>query len=137
MKKGSDRVIFDTNIWISYLLTKNYSELDEKISSGKIQLVFSAELLDEFVEVSQRPKFKKYFSQNNVEKLLFMIEANAIFVDVTSEIKKSRDHKDNFLLSLAHDSKATHLITGDNDLLILKKIGKTKILTITDYLSNS
>jgi putative PIN family toxin of toxin-antitoxin system len=44
-----------------------------------------------------------------------------------------RDSKDNFLLSLCNDSKADYLITGDKDLLDLKKFGKTTILTITDF----
>jgi predicted nucleic acid-binding protein len=39
------------------------------------------------------------------------------------------------LPALAIDAQATHLITGDKDLLILKKIGVTGILTITEYLS--
>jgi predicted nucleic acid-binding protein len=56
-------------------------------------------------------------------------------VQIKSKIKACRDPKDDFLLSLAVDGKATHLITGDKDLLILKKFGKTKILTATEYLS--
>ena len=52
---------------------------------------------------------------------------------VKSKIELCRDPKDDFLLSLAMDSKADYLITGDNDLLGLKTIGKTKIITITDY----
>ena len=42
--------------------------------------------------------------------------------------------KDNFLLSLALDGFATHLLTGDKDLLILKNFGQTKIQKITEYL---
>jgi predicted nucleic acid-binding protein len=37
-------------------------------------------------------------------------------------------------LSLCVDGNATHLITGDKDLLVLKVYGKTKILTIKEYL---
>jgi predicted nucleic acid-binding protein len=53
---------------------------------------------------------------------------------VESRIKLCRDPKDDFLLSLAKDSKADYLITGDYDLLELKEIGKTKILTIAEFL---
>jgi predicted nucleic acid-binding protein len=41
------------------------------------------------------------------------------------------------LLSLAKDSKATHVLTGDKDLLDLSTFEGTIILTITDYLANS
>lgn len=56
-------------------------------------------------------------------------------MNVTSDIILCRDPKDNFLLSLAADGQATHLLTGDKDLLDLQTIGKTVIQPITSYLS--
>jgi putative PIN family toxin of toxin-antitoxin system len=91
-------------------------------------------LLDEFLEVAQRPKFKKYFSLPDLESLLLQVKNEAEFIEVTSNIKLCRDPKDDFLLSLAKDGKATHLITGDKDLLDIKIFEKTKIMTVTDYL---
>jgi len=41
--------------------------------------------------------------------------------------------KDNYLLSLAIDSNADFLITGDNDLLILSRIENTKIIKYSDF----
>ncbi|MFR1445799.1 putative toxin-antitoxin system toxin component, PIN family, partial [Acinetobacter baumannii] len=88
-----------------------------------------------FIEVAQRPKFKKYFTLSDLEELLFRIHTEALFVHVVSDVAICRDPKDNFLLSLAKDGKATHLITGDKDLLDIKVFGKTKIVTIADYLT--
>jgi putative PIN family toxin of toxin-antitoxin system len=62
----------------------------------------------------------KYFDVEDVENLLLKIKNRAAFVNVTSNADACRDAKDNFLLSLAIDSKATYLITGDKDLLVLK-----------------
>jgi uncharacterized protein len=59
----------------------------------------------------------------------------AIFIEVSSTVDVCRDIKDNFLLALAKDGKASHLLTGDKDLLVLKNFGKTKILTIAEYLN--
>jgi putative PIN family toxin of toxin-antitoxin system len=89
----------------------------------------------EFIEVAQRPKFKKYFSASDLHDLLLRISERSIFIDVTTQVSICRDPKDNFLLSLAKDGKASHLITGDNDLLTIKKYQKTAILTLTEYLS--
>ena len=50
-----------------------------------------------------------------------------------TEISQCRDPKDNFLLSLAIDGKADFLLTGDKDLLVLKKIGNTEIKTISEF----
>ena len=64
------KVIFDTNLWISFLITKDFSEIDDLIFEGKIKLIFSDELIEEFLAVATRPKFKKYFNNQDIEKLL-------------------------------------------------------------------
>jgi putative PIN family toxin of toxin-antitoxin system len=126
----------DTNLWISFLITKDFSKLDELIFSRKSILIFSQELLDEFIEVAKRPKFRRWFSPADVEDLLETIDEYADFVTVKTETAICRDPKDNFLLSLSVDGNADFLITGDQDLLDLDKLGKTKILTITNFLQN-
>jgi putative PIN family toxin of toxin-antitoxin system len=105
------------------------------ISNNRIILLFSQELIDEFVEVALRPKFRKYFSSTDLQNLLIKIRVKAAFVTVHSVVNACRDPKDNFLLALARDAKATHLLTGDNDLLALKRFEKTRILSIMQYLS--
>ena len=137
MPKKKDRIIIDTNLWISFLLTNDFSRLDQIFEDRSAVLLFSETLIEEFIEVAQRPKFKRYFTLSDLESLLTRIKDEAEFVEVTSEVKICRDPKDDFLLSLAKDGKATLLITGDKDLLDLKELGKTKIITITDFLSQS
>jgi putative PIN family toxin of toxin-antitoxin system len=129
------RVIIDTNLWISFLLTSNYSKIDALLTADNVTLLLSEELIEEFVSVAQRPKFKKYFSLDDLEDLLTTLKTKAEFIAVNSTLSICRDPKDNFLLSLAKDGKASHLLTGDNDLLVLKKVGRTKILTISEYFS--
>jgi uncharacterized protein len=66
--------------------------------------------------------------------LLDLLDTYGVMVDVKSTVNVCRDPKDNFLLALAQDSNAHYLITGDQDLLALKKFGKTSIITIAEYL---
>ncbi len=134
-KKKESKIIIDTNLWVSFLLTKEYSKLDSLFADEHVRLLFSQELLNEFVEVSQRPKFKKYFSPEDLDELLVQIGNRAEFVEVKDNLAICRDPKDNFLLALAQTSMATHLITGDKDLLSLKSFGSTKILTIAAFLA--
>ena len=134
MPKKESKIIIDTNLWVSFLLTKDFSKLDSLFSDGRLRLLFSQELLDEFIAVTQRPKFKKYISSEDLEEIMLNISNHAEFVDVKEEVAICRDPKDNFLLALAQVSKATHLITGDKDLLSIKIIGKTKILTMAEFL---
>lgn len=136
MPKQRDRVIIDTNLWISFLLTRDLSKLDSIIADNEITLIFCQELIDEIVEVSQRIKFRKYFKLDDVESLMLELKSRSIFVEIVSDINVCKDPKDNFLLSLSIDGNATHLLTGDKDLLILKRLGKTKIVTIAQYLGD-
>jgi len=73
------RIIIDTNLWISFLITKDFSKLDKLLLKNTVKLVFSKELLDEFLEVVQRPKFKKYFSQSDIISILSTINDYADF----------------------------------------------------------
>jgi hypothetical protein len=129
------RIIIDTNLWISFLITNDFNKLDHFLNSDKYLVVFSDELFDEFLEVVHREKFVRYFNDLNIKILVEIINEKALFVNVFSIVNVCRDVKDNFLLSLAIDGDVDYLITGDNDLLILKHYKKTSILTINDFIS--
>jgi predicted nucleic acid-binding protein len=60
-----------------------------------------------------------------------MNHLNSVIISSKSNI--CRDPKDNYLVSLALDSKADFLITGDKDLLELNKISETIVLKYTDF----
>jgi uncharacterized protein len=136
MANKVSRIIIDTNLWISFLITKDFSKLDEIIFSRDGILVFSQELLDEFLEVAKRPKFRRFFSPSDIEEILETIDEYADFVKVHAQIDICRDPKDNFLLSLAIDGNADFLLTGDKDLLELVKFGETAIITISAFLQD-
>jgi len=130
---GKLKIIIDTNLWISFLLSKKIDFIDNLLSCGNVRLVFSSELLAELLEVSARPKLGKFFTTNDRKLIFNIIERYADYVIVTSNVDLCRDAKDNFLLSLAKDSKANFLVTGDKDLLVLNKFEETQIVTISEY----
>ncbi len=136
MPNKAIRIIIDTNLWISFLITKDFTRLDEIIFSGRVILVFSEELLNEFLEVTRRPKFRCFFSTAHIEEILETIVEYADFVNVTTIVEVCRDPKDNFLLALAIDGNVDFLLTGDKDLLDLNQFDKTAITTITDFLNS-
>jgi len=136
MHRRKNRIIIDTNLWISFILTGDFSKLDKVIRDKSTVLLFSIELLEELTDVASRPKFRKYFPTEDLISLLYQIEKNSELINVTSLVEICRDPKDNFLLSLAHDGQATHLISGDKDLTDLGMYGKTVILSIAEYLED-
>ena len=127
------KIIIDTNLWISFLISREYEKLDYLFSSDKICLLFNERLFSEFVGVASREKFKKYFSENDIYELSLKMKKIAKMIPTKSTQNQCRDPKDNFLLDIAVDGKADFLITGDNDLLELKEIKKTKIIKISDF----
>ena len=127
------RIVIDTNLWISFLLTKRFEFIDRLLESGNAELVFCNELLAELVDVADRPKLRRFFSTEDWVLMFEIIEQYAIYVSVVSSVMLCRDAKDNFLLSLAKDAQADYLLTGDKDLLVLKTFGTTRIITITEF----
>ena len=134
MKNKVSRIVLDTNLWISFLISQDFAKLDTLIFSNQCILIFSEELLQEFLTVAKRPKFRRFFSQNDIEELIETIEEYAEFINVNTEVTVCRDPKDNFLLSLSQEGQVDYLLTGDKDLLALKTFGSTTILTISDFL---
>jgi putative PIN family toxin of toxin-antitoxin system len=130
------KIILDTNIWISYLISKNNNQWDTLIFSDKIQIIYSEKLLNEFIEVTQRDKFRKFISLDDLEVILNYLGDFAIFVEnIEKKYTLCRDLKDNFLLDLAVTAEADFLVTGDKDLLEIKTLENVKILSPTDFIN--
>jgi len=127
------KVILDTNIWISYLISHRFNFIDKLIAENRIVLVLSDELLEEFIEVARRPKLQKYFSDEDLLALLELLAWNGTLINPGSRVNLCRDAKDDFLLNLALDAKADYLVTGDNDLLDLNAIGTCKIIPLNQF----
>jgi putative PIN family toxin of toxin-antitoxin system len=108
--------------------------IDKLIFNDKVVLLFSDELMTEFIDVTGREKLKPYFTKEDIASLIDLIEEYGEIIKVNSKVDACRDKEDNFLLSLAKDGKSDYLITGDKDLLVIESFGKTKIISLTDFL---
>jgi putative PIN family toxin of toxin-antitoxin system len=122
------KVIFDTNIWISYLIGHQLGSLTELLSTHKVELVLSEQLRTELIEVTAREKFRKYFKKDQVNELLKLMNFIGTDYEVVEYPEICRDAKDNFLLGLIRASQANFLVTGDQDLLVLNPFEGTEII---------
>jgi len=122
------KVIFDTNIWISYLIGHQLGGLTELLRTKKVELVLSEQLRTELTEVTGREKFRKYFSKEKVNELLKLMDFLGTDYKVSEYPNICRDPKDNFLLALINVSQANFLVTGDQDLLVLNPFGGAEII---------
>lgn len=133
MTKKSAKVIFDTNVWISFLIGKQLATVKHQIAKESIIVVTTEQLLLEIKLVTSREKLKKYFPKENVAELLDLLETIAEKVAITPKYSICRDPKDNFLLDLIDFSKADYLVTGDKDLLEHNPFKTAKILTPSEF----
>ena len=120
------RVVFDTNTLISALLFKGQtSYLIDVWKSRKITVLACEETLNEFTKVLHYPKFKLNSSQIKTLVDYYVPYIQKIVIDkklLPENFPQCRDTKDQIFLELAYLGKADILISGDEDLLILKKI---------------
>jgi uncharacterized protein len=127
------KTVIDTNLFISFLIGKRLSGLKHALINSKIQLILSEQNINELIFVTQRPKFKKYFNNEDVYDLIDLLRTVGKVINVTDEPNICRDPKDNFLLALSEKSRADYLVTGDNDLLTIKKYKGTRIVTAETF----
>jgi putative PIN family toxin of toxin-antitoxin system len=110
----------------------------EAVRFGKLDLVQSPALWREFLEVLARPKFATRLSLLKITPTDF---AEALREHVTwvadAQIPMPpmlRDHKDLIVLAAAVGARADAIVTGDEDLLIIKVFEGIPILTAREAL---
>jgi len=133
MPRKKYRVIIDTNIWVSFLIGKMLSGLEDLIIDNRVQLLLSDELLEELNDVLHRPKFQKYFSVDMINELISLMLGKIEMVEIKETFDVCRDPKDNFLLDLCLSGKADYLVTGDEDLLSLNPFKETQIIDYNSF----
>jgi putative PIN family toxin of toxin-antitoxin system len=129
-------VVIDTNVLVSCLLFGGRLErLRELWKSGTIVPLISRATFDELRRVLSYPKFS--LSPREVQTIVEIeILPNFEVVEIINEIRGAcRDPHDDKFLAVAANGKASWLITGDKDLLVLRVFRQTKIETPADFLS--
>lgn len=114
------RCVFDTNVLVSALLlpdSKPRKALDLTLEKGKLLLSFS--VLAELYEVLGRKQFRQYVDEEDIRSFVAALTREAEWIDVDVRVAACRDPKDDKFLELAVNGRATHIVTGDDDLLVL------------------
>ena len=123
------RCVFDTSVLVSAILlpdSKPRRALDFALRNGKVLLSFAT--LSEAHEVLHRVQFRRYVDEEDLRTFLAALTSECDWIDVDQRISACRDPKDDKFLELAVNGHATHIITGDNDLLVLHPFQGIQIL---------
>lgn len=130
------RIIFDNNIWISFLIGKRLAALRSAFTRQDVEIYFCDELEHEFLDVARRPKIQKYVNEQQVQRVhQLMTSFCHRSVASTPSATPVRDPKDVYLLALSDSVKADYLISGDSDLTDMEPHNQTKIVDFTTILS--
>ena len=130
------RAVIDTNVTISAALMPNSvprQAVDLALRQGIILL--SEASFNELYEVIRRSKFDKYVSQQRRIEFLVSLVVSAEVVPVSIAIYDCRDPRDNKFLDLAVSGNASHIISGDTDLLVLHPFRGIAVMTPRAFLN--
>lgn len=134
------RVLLDTNVLVSYLLTPaaggSIETIMDALMQGAFTLIVPPDLLEELERVATRkPHLAKRIHPDQLTRLRTMLLSNGELVPAIEETIPAitRDRKDDYLLAYAFVSEADYLVTGDDDLLILGKIGPLAIVSPPEF----
>ena len=109
--------VFDTNVLISSLLTKQTdtatARVVDAISSGDIIPLYNQEILNEYDEVLHRAKFS--FSEERIQKILLMVRQFGMAVNPspTGEILVDMDDLVFYEIVMEKRKDNAYLITGN------------------------
>jgi putative PIN family toxin of toxin-antitoxin system len=127
------RVVLDTNVVVSGLIRPVGSPPGELLSlwfSGRYDLVTSPPLLAEYREVLKRPRIRRLI--RDFEGLLHLLrlleEAETVTQPARLSPRSVRDPKDVMILGTALAGRADLIVSGDQDLLVLRRFRGIPIL---------
>ena len=127
------RVIFDTNVLIAAFLTEGVcSTLLVRARRGECELILSTDIIREFERI-----LRKKFSLLQSE----ISDARKVLAEATKEVRQKvnpiapvcRDPDDDRIIACAREAHADYIVTGDEDLLVLKRYGAIRIVTPRNF----
>lgn len=126
-------LVFDSNLLVSAALDANgYTAVRVFALMQQSPFAFSRATFTEFYNVLMREKFDRYVTKEERENLIKQFAAKAEWHEPKASVTACRDPKDNPFLELALECRATVLVTGDDDLLVLNPFADTRILTLRE-----
>jgi putative PIN family toxin of toxin-antitoxin system len=124
------RLVMDTNVLVSgiFFPKGNEAQILGYAIEGRVVLLASLDTLEELREVLTRPKFQ--LTQPEALALFQMVLSRCeIVLNPEKAEARCRDPDDQKFLDCAVAGKADYLVTGDPDLLVMERVGRTLILT--------
>jgi len=130
----AERVVFDTNIWISGLLWRGKPYQCLLLArSGIVQAVYCEPMV---AELSQKLRDRFGFSENRIQAALYDLRRTAECVDIKGSLHVvAQDPDDDMFVECAMVAGAAAIISGDRHLLTLHEYQGIHILSAAEFVA--
>lgn len=134
------RVVADTNVLASGLAGYDKSNSPESQilrawREGRLELITSAAILAELERTLAKPYFAQRVSRDEVDQALELLRHRSSFVHDRAPVHGiATTPEDDLILATAVSGKATHLVTGDRQLLNVGGFRGIEILRAREFL---
>lgn len=127
--------MLDTNVVVSAVL---FPQSQPRLVVDNVirqeALLISSATQSELDDVLLRNRFDRHLQRERRREFLNLVVQEAELVEISQSITACRDPKDDKFLELAVSGQATHIVSGDNDLLTLHPFRGIPILTPLSFL---
>lgn len=129
------KIVVDTNVIVSGVFFGGYpAKVIKSIISSKVIACATTQIVNEYLEIVEEMINRK---QGNIDKNILLPFINILeIIESKSHIEVSRDPDDNKFIECANDANALYIVSGDKDLLVLKKYQDIKIITAKEFCEN-
>ena len=127
------KAVFDTNVLIAAFLTEGIcAKLLMRAHRRDFDMILCDGILQEFKRVLKK-KFAASPHEMSEAVMILSAAAQDIFRRTDSMASVCRDPDDNVILDCARDAVADYIVTGDEDLLVLKNYEGISILSPSEF----
>ena len=125
------RLVLDTNVLLTAIMSPSSTcaQILSLWRDRRIAVITAAEQIEEIARVTRYPKIRIRLLPSLAGRLVNRLRDVAILVEKLPALDLSPDPDDNYLLALAEVGQAQFLVTGDKQLLRLKRHKSTRIIT--------
>ena len=124
------RLVIDTNVLISAALSRHGTPAAVvRMALAQHRMVFSQPTFEELRTRLYHPKFDRYISLDNRERLLHDFNASADWVEIAEPGHYCCDRDDDKFIETARAANARYLVSGDKDLLEAAAPGELQIIS--------
>jgi uncharacterized protein len=133
------RAVIDTNILIRALIKPlgTVGPVLRLLQSGYYTAIYSEPLVDELLTKLALPRIREKYQIDDtvVEAVIGLLALRGDLVRPTRKVKICRDSKDDMLIEAALAGNAGYIVSGDEDLLVLKRFESVRIVTPRVFLA--